>query len=594
MTTSTGSRSSGPRISGSRCGNSLASVASAATAWPWIWTGCPGRAFFPDARLNFAENLLARRDGSPALIFDGEGQRQRTLTRSQLSRRGRALCGRRCARPASRAGDRVAAYLPNMPEAIVAALAAASIGAVWSSCSPDFGVQGVLDRFGQIEPRILIAADGYFYGGKTHDLLPRIIDIALALPTVERVVVVPYVDSSPRIDAIPHAVRWERVRLEQRRGPGVRAASVRSPALHPVLVRHDRRPQVHRPWRGRDADPASQGTPAPLRHPARRSRLLLHDARLDDVELAGDGAGVRRDAAALRRFAVPSRRQRRCSISPTRHGMTLFGTSAKFIDAVHKAGLSPIDTHRLATVRTMTSTGSPLAPESFDFVYEPDQAGHPPRLDLRRHRHRQLLCRRQSDCARSGGGRSRAAALGMKVEVFDDQAGPRGAGGRASSSARCRSRRCRLASGTIPDGRKYHAAYFETYPGVWRHGDYVELTEHGGLIIYGRSDAVLNPGGVRIGTAEIYRQVEQLDEVVESLVIGQQWDNDERIVLFVRLRDGHHAFAGAGRSDPAPHPRQRHAAARAGTHRRRSPRYRAPRAARSLNSRCAMSCTGAR
>jgi acetoacetyl-CoA synthetase len=494
----------------------------------------PGAQFFPDARLNFTENLLRRSDDTPALIFNGEGQRHQTVSHARLkddvARFANAL------RAAGiRKGHRVAAYIPNMPEAIVAALGAAAIGAIWSSCSPDFGVQGVLDRFGQIEPRLLVTVDGYFYGGKTHDLTARLSEVVPRLPTLERVVVVPYVESQPSLDGIPHAELWSEFVAE--RSPEF--AYERFPFDHPLyilyssgttgvpkcivhgaggtLIQHLKEHQLHcdvqqgdrvfyfttcgwMMWNWLVTALASQAT------------LLLYD-----------GSPFHPDGNVLFDFADQT-------------AMTLFGTSAKFIDAVNKAGLAPRETHSLQSVRTMTSTGSPLAPESFDFVYQKIK----PDIHL---------------ASISGGtdivscfvggvptapvwrGEIQARALGMKVEVFDERGQPvRGEKGELVCTMPFPS--MPVGFWNDPGGQKYHAAYFETYPGVWRHGDWVELTEHDGVIIYGRSDAVLNPGGVRIGTAEIYRQVEQLDEIVESLVIGQQWENDERVVLFVRLRDG--------------------------------------------------------
>jgi acetoacetyl-CoA synthetase len=494
----------------------------------------PGARFFPDARLNFAENLLERRDDGVALIFDGEGQRHRTLTWDQLYREVARFAGG-LRRMGIGPGDRVGAYLPNMPEAIVAALAAASIGAVWSSCSPDFGVQGVLDRFGQIEPRILIAADGYFYGGRTRDSLERVREVATALHTVDRVVIVPYVDPAPRIADLPKAVLWEHF-VD---GHDTELIFERLPFNHPLYILYSS---------------GTTGIPKCIVHGAGgtliqhlKEHQLLCDIRPGDrvfyfttlgwmmwnwlvtalasdaTLLLYDGSPFHPDGNVLFDFADA-------------HGMTLFGTSAKFIDAVNKAGLSPASSHRLSTVRTITSTGSPLAPESFDFVYA-------------RVKHDVHLASISGgtdivSCFVGGNpigpvwrGEIQGRALGMKVEVFDDDGKPV-VGEKGELVCTMPFPSMPVGFWNDPDGRKYHAAYFETYPGVWRHGDYVELTEHGGMVIYGRSDAVLNPGGVRIGTSEIYRQVEQLDEIVESLVIGQQWQNDERVVLFVRLRDG--------------------------------------------------------
>ena len=493
----------------------------------------PGARYFPDALINFAENLLRRRDEAAAIVFWGESGVRRTMTYADLFRQVTAFAG--ALREAGiQPGDRVGGYVPNLPEAIVAALGAAAIGAVWSSCSPDFGVQGVLDRFGQIAPRIFVAADGYFYGGRTHDSLAKVADIIRQLPSVERTVIIPYASSSPAIDAVPNAVSWSEftdVRPE--------TSFERFDFNHPLYVLYSS---------------GTTGVPKCIVHGA-GGTLIQHlkehklhcDIKRDDrvfyfttcgwmmwnwlvsalaceaTVLLYDGSPFHPDGNVLFDFADET-------------DMTLFGTSAKFIDAAAKAGLSPRETHRLDSLRTMTSTGSPLAAEGFDYVYE--------RVKTDIHLASISGGTDIISCFVGGNpngpvwrGEIQARGLGMRVDVFDEQGrSVRGEKGELVCTMAFPS--MPVAFWNDPDGRKYHAAYFETYPGVWRHGDYVELTEHNGMIIYGRSDAVLNPGGVRIGTAEIYRQVEQLDEILESLVIGQHWDGDERVVLFVRLRDG--------------------------------------------------------
>ncbi len=495
----------------------------------------PGARWFPGARLNFAENLLRRRDAADAIVFWAEDRVRRRLSYAelyhQISRVSQAL-GAAGVGP----GDRVAGFMPNMPEAVIAALAAASIGAVWSSCSADFGVSGVLDRFGQIAPKVLFSADGYYYNGRTHDSLERLSDIVRQLPSVETAVVVPFTRAAPAVESIPNGVLWETFVADFEPGE---IEFKRFPFNHPLYILYSS---------------GTTGAPKCIVHGAggtliqhMKEHLLHCDIKPDDrvfyfttcgwmmwnwlisalacqaTLLLYEGSPFHPDGNVLFDFADAE-------------GMTLFGTSAKFIDAVNKAGLEPAKTHELANVRTMTSTGSPLAPESFDFVYgkikkDLHLASISGGTDI-------ISCFVLGDpTGPVRRGEIQARGLGMAVEVFDENANPvRGEKGELVCTAPFPS--MPVCFWNDPGDEKYRAAYFEKFPNVWCHGDYVELTEQGGIIIYGRSDATLNPGGVRIGTAEIYRQVEQLDEVVESIVIGQEWGSDVRVVLFVVLREG--------------------------------------------------------
>ncbi len=495
----------------------------------------PGARFFPDARLNFADSVLRRRDDTPAIIFNGESVRRRTVSHAELfadvSRFAAALL-----RAGVRPGDRVAGYMPNLPETIVAALGAAAVGAVWTSCSPDFGVQGVLDRFGQTRPRVLVAADGYFYAGRAHALLPRLAEIVDQLPSVERAVVVPYVAPHPALNGVPRAIAWAEFLAAGR------PQDVTFPAFpfdHPLyilyssgttgvpkcivhgaggtLIQHLKEHQLH--CDVRPGDRVFYFTTCGWMMWNWLVTALASEATL----LLYDGSPFHPDGNVLFDFADET-------------GMTLFGTSARFLDAVAKAGLAPRATHRLDTLRTMTSTGSPLSPESFDFVYG----------QIKQDLHLASISGGTDivSCFVLGNpaapvwrGEIQARGLGMKVEVFNEQGLPV-VGEKGELVCTLPFPSMPVGFWDDPDGTGYHAAYFGRYPGAWHHGDYAELTPHGGVIIHGRSDAVLNPGGVRIGTAEIYRQVDHIEEVVESLVVGQRLAHDERIVLFVRLRDG--------------------------------------------------------
>jgi acetoacetyl-CoA synthetase len=495
----------------------------------------PGAHWFPNARLNFAQNLLRRRDHGTALVFWGENKVRRKLSFAQLhdqvSTTAQALRSMGVA-----PGDRVVACMPNMPETVIALLATTSIGAIWSSCSPDFGVQGVLDRFGQIEPKVLFCVDGYYYSGKTHDTLPRVAEIARRLPTLKSVVVVPYLIAKPLIADIPKALH----------------SSAFTSGLLPNEIAFEQVAFSHPLYILYSS--GTTGVPKCIVHNTGGTLLQhLKEHQLHTDLKRGDRlfyfttcgwmmwnwlvSGLATGATLLMYDGSPFYPNPSVlfDLADTEN-MSVFGTSAKYIDALAKLGVKPRDTHRLDSVRTMTSTGSPLAPESFDYVYKNIKS------DL-------LLSSISGgtdivSCFVLGSpllpvyrGELQCRGLGLKVEVYDDEGKPVvGQKGELVCSAPFPS--MPVGFWNDPDGSKYHDAYFARFPGVWYHGDYMELTPRGTAVIYGRSDAVLNPGGVRIGTAEIYRQVEQLNEVVESLVIGQDWDNDVRVVLFVRLRDG--------------------------------------------------------
>ena len=489
--------------------------------------------WFEGSRLNYAKHLLRHTGDQAALVFFGENAARRELSRDQLRDQVAAVAaGLRAA--GLREGDRVGGFLPNCPEAVVAALATASLGAIWSSCSPDFGVNGVVDRFGQIEPKILFAVNAYYYNGKTCDTRSIVEGVVDAVGSIEHTIVIPFAAGLSAEMRLDNAVAWNDFCR-----PGEPLTFTPVAFNHPLYIMYSS---------------GTTGVPKCIVH-GHGGTLLQHlkehvlhtdisaSDRLFYFTTCGwmmwnwlvsglasgatlvlfDGSPFFNDGRILWQMAEAEQ-------------VTVFGTSAKYISALEKAGVRPVDEFSLPGLRAVLSTGSPLAPESFDYVYDAIGAdlqlasisggtdilscfalGNPV-LPVRRG---ELQCR----------------GLGMAVEIWNDAGRPVvGEHGELVCTKPFPS--APVGFWNDPDGARYRAAYFERFEGVWAHGDFAEITSSGGLVIHGRSDAVLNPGGVRIGTAEIYRQVEKLDEVVESIAIGQNWKDDVRVVLFVVLRDG--------------------------------------------------------
>ena len=495
----------------------------------------PGSKWFPGAKLNFAENLLRYRDDRPALVFTGEdGSRQEytyAQVFNQVSRAARSLTDMGVG-----VGDRVGGFLPNLPQTIMAMLAATSLGAIWSSCSPDFGIQGVFDRFGQIQPKVLFVANGYFYNGKSLNCLEKAAGVLERIPSIENTIVIPYTEAEPDISNLRGAQMWaDFLGVEEAPEPDF----AQLPFDHPVYIMYSS---------------GTTGEPKCIVHGAggtliqHLKELMLHcDLKRPDrifyfttcgwmmwnwlvsslavgaTIILYDGNPFYPDAGRLWELAEKEK-------------MTIFGTSAKYIAALENSGVKPGAQFDLAPLRLITSTGSPLAPEGFDFVYR----------DIK-----QDVCLSSISggtdivsCFALGNpagpvyrGELQTRGLGMKIMAFDGQGNP--VIGEKGELV------CTASAPSMPiyfwndeSGAKYHSAYFDVYENVWHHGDFIEITDTGGVIIFGRSDATLNPGGVRIGTAEIYRPVEKMGRIQDSLVVGQEWDNDVRVILFVKMNEG--------------------------------------------------------
>ncbi len=494
----------------------------------------PGAKWFSGSRLNFAENLLRFRDDGTALVFKGEDSIRRTLSYNELFSATAKLADS-LRRLGVVSGDRVVGFMPNMPESIIAMLAATSIGATWSSCSPDFGIKGVLDRFGQTKPKILFTADGYFFKGKPLDCLAKIAGIAKEIPSLEKIIVVPYTQEAPNLTDFPKAIQY----ADCLKNDAEEIEFAQLPFEHPLYIMYSS---------GTTGLPKCmvQSAGGVLLHQLKE--LILHtDLKRQDTifyfttcgwmmwnwlatSLAVgatlvlyDGNPFHPGPDALWRMAEEEK-------------ISVFGTSAGYIAAMKNAGVKPARQFQLPALKALLSTGSPLSKEDFRFIYQEVKSD----LQLASISGGSDL----NGCFALGNpmgpvyeGELQCRGLGMKVFAYDENGSP--VVGQRGELV------CTAAFPSMPihfwddqNGKKYYSAYFYRFPGIWTHGDFIEVTERGGLIMYGRSDATLNPGGVRIGTAEIYRVVEQIEEVADSVVVGQEWRNDIRIILFVKMKEG--------------------------------------------------------
>jgi acetoacetyl-CoA synthetase len=494
----------------------------------------PGAKFFTNSKLNFAENLLQFRNDKPALVFRGEDSVRRTLTYNQLYDEVAKTAASLRAMGITK-GDRVVGFVPNMPESIIAMLAAASLGAIWSSCSPDFGIKGVLDRFGQTRPRVLFTADGYFFKGKPLDSIQRIAGIVKELPSIEKIVVIPYTTAEPDISTLPNAVHF---------------ADFKDPAATQIdFTQMDFDDPLYIMYSsGTTGLPKCmvQSGGGVLLH--QKKELVLHtDLKEEDTIfyfttcgwmmwnwltcslsvgatiILFDGNPFHPGADALWKMAEEEK-------------ITVFGTSAGYIEALKNAGVRPKEQFDLSPLKSVLSTGSPLSDENFEFVYahikeDLQLASISGGSDL-------------NGCFALGNpmgpvysGELQCRGLGMKVYAYDDDG--------KSVVDKQAELVCCAPFPSMPiyfwgdtDGSKYHSAYFDQYPGIWAHGDFIQVTSRGGVIMFGRSDTTLNPGGVRIGTAEIYRRLDAMPELEDSVVVGQSWNNDVRVILFVKMAQG--------------------------------------------------------